>query len=272
MQDAVPVTLGQEFAAYAEHLKESRRRLRQASEALSYVPLGGSAVGTGLNTVKDYDKNAVAEIARLTGLAFRPMRNKFPGVQNVESALEASGAMRGLAVSLCKIADDLRLLSSGPRVGLFEINLPAVQPGSSIMPGKVNPVMAEMLNMVCFQVIGNDTAIEHGVRSSQLELNVMMPMIAWNLNQSITILANACDAFAVRCVDGITVNAERLREFSERSLMLVTALTPVIGYDEAAEVAKQAFKEGKTLKQVLIERRLMDEKAIDKALDPSTMV
>ncbi len=272
MQDAVPVTLGQEFGAYADFINEARRRLSQASDALKYLPLGGSAVGTGLNTVKGYQKNAVAEIAAITGLDFKPMRNKFQGVQNVEAALEASGAMRSLAVALSKIADDLRLLSSGPRIGLAEIRLPAVQPGSSIMPGKVNPVMAEMLNMACFQVLGNDAAIEHGVRSAQLELNVMMPMIAWNLNHSITILTNAVDAFTQRCVEGIEADDERLKFYRDRSLMLVTALTPKIGYNEAADVAKQALKEDKTLKEVLLERGLMDEDEIDEALDPSTMV
>jgi fumarate hydratase, class II len=272
MQDAVPLTLGQEFAAYADFIKEARRRLSQASDALSYLPLGGSAVGTGLNTVPGYTKRVITEISKITGLRFRPMANKFQGIQNVEYALEASNALRSLAVALIKIADDLRLLSSGPRVGLFEISLPAVQPGSSIMPGKVNPVMAEMLNMVCFQVLGNDATIEHSVRSAQLELNVMMPVIAYNLNHAITILSNAIAVFTRDCVEGITVNARRLREYSDRSLMLVTALTPKIGYLEAADVAKEAFKEDTTLKAVLLRRKLMTAKEIDKALNPKSMV
>jgi fumarate hydratase, class II len=272
LQDATPLTLGQEFSGYVHFLKEADRRLEHASEALAYLPLGGTAVGTGINTVPKYDVNAVKELSRLAGLAFHVTPNKFAGQQNVEAALEASAALRSLATALNKISDDFRLLASGPRTGFYEIELPAVQPGSSIMPGKVNPVVAEMMNMVCHQAFGHDATIHHAVRSAQLELNVMMPVIGYNLLQCIRILTTAMDTFAERAVRDLKVNEEMCRFYLDRSLMLVTALTPKIGYLKAAEVAKAAMAENKTLKQVLLEKRLLTEKEIDTLLDPWKML
>lgn len=272
LQDATPLTLGQEFSAYVHFLKEADRRLALASDALSYLPLGGTAVGTGINATPGYDRDAVAEISKLSGLEFRVTPNKFALQQNVEAALEASSAMRSLATALNKVADDFRLLASGPRTGFYEIELPTVQPGSSIMPGKVNPVMAEMLNMVCHQAFGHDATIHHSVRSAQLELNVMMPVIGYNLLQCATILANAMDAFREKAVEGLKVNEAICRQYLDRSLMLVTALTPKIGYLKAAEVAKAAMAENKTLKQVLLEKKLLSEKECDALLDPWKML
>jgi fumarate hydratase, class II len=272
LQDATPITLGQEFSAYVHFLREADRRVAAASEALSFLPLGGTAVGTGINAPPGYDEHAVADIARFTGLEFRVTPNKFAGQQNVEAALEASSALRSLATALNKVADDFRLLASGPRTGFYEIELPAVQPGSSIMPGKVNPVLAEMLNMVCEQAFGHDATIHHAVRSAQLELNVMMPVIGYNLLQSVHILTNAMEAFRARAVAGLKVNEEICRMYLDRSLMLVTALTPKIGYLKAAEVAKEAMAKNKTLKQVLLDKKLLPEKEIDALLDPWKML
>jgi fumarate hydratase class II len=268
MQDAVPMTLGQEFSGYAEAIRNDIQRIQNASQSLLYLPIGGNAIGTGINAHPRFRTCVIREIRKITGVRFRSCRNLFEGIQNLNPALELSASLRGMAITLIKIANDIRLLSSGPRTGFSEINLPAVQPGSSIMPGKVNPVMAEMINMVCFQVIGNDTTIAYATQASQLELNVMMPVIAYNLLFSIEILSNAVNAFTRRCLRGISANVKRCREFAELSTAIATALNPVIGYSQAAEVSKEAYKTGKTVAQVVVEKGILNERQARKLLDP----
>jgi aspartate ammonia-lyase len=268
MQDAVPITLGQEFSGYAEAIRNDIRRIQRASESLLYLPVGGNAVGTGINAHPRFKSYVIREIRKITGIKFRNSRNLFEGIQNVNPALELSASLRGIAVTLIKIANDIRLLSSGPRTGFAEIKLPAVQPGSSIMPGKVNPVMAEMLNMVCFQVIGNDTAITYATQSSQLELNVMMPMIAYNLLFSLEILSNAINAFTEKCLKGIRADKKRCREFAEASLAVATALNPIIGYASAADVSKEAYRTGKTVRQIVIEKGILKKEEAERLLNP----
>ncbi len=271
LMDAVPVTLGQEFSGYAAMIKQNMRRIKNATEAVKELGIGGTAVGTGLNAGSAYSKQVVREINNITGLGFRNADNMFEAMQSTDAILELSASLRSLAASLTKIANDLRLLSSGPSTGLNEIALPAVQPGSSIMPGKVNPVMAEMLNMVCYQVMGNDTTISNATSAGQLELNVMMPVIAYNILNSIEILTNGIDAFTERCVNGIKANEEKCREYLEKNPIAVTALNPYIGYEKAAEVAKRAYGEGKTIRQVVLEMGLLPEDKLDKILDYKKM-
>jgi len=268
LQDAVPMTLGQEFGGYAEAIKNDIFRIKKASDSLLNLPIGGNAVGTGINAHPKFKAYIITEIRKITGIKFRGCRNLFEGIQNVNPALEVSAALRGVAITLIKISNDLRLLSSGPRTGFAEIMLPAVQPGSSIMPGKVNPVMAEMLNMVCFQVIGSDTVIAYSTQASQLELNVMMPVIAYNLLFSIEILSNAINAFTERCLKGIEANIERCKEYAELSTAMATALNPVIGYSAAAEVSKEAYRTGRTVRQVVVEKGILQEKEARQLLDP----
>lgn len=268
IQDAVPMSLGQEFGGYAEAVRNDIVRIQKAAVSLLSLPIGGSAVGTGINVHPLFKTYVIREIRELTGIKFRCSRNLFEGIQNVNPALELSASLRGVSVTLIKIANDIRLLSSGPRTGFAEIKLPAVQPGSSIMPGKVNPVMAEMLNMVCFQVIGNDTAITYAAQASQLELNVMMPVIAFNLLFSLEILSNAVEIFAEKCVRGITADKRRCKEFAERSLALATALNPIIGYSSAAEISKEAYRTGKTVRQIAVEKGILTEQEARRILDP----
>ncbi len=268
MQDAVPIRLGQEFSGYAEAVSNDISRIQNASNELLYLPVGGNAAGTGINAHPAFRRNILREIKNITGMKFRSSRNLFEGIQNVNPALQLSASLRGASITLIKIANDIRLLSSGPRTGFAEIILPAVQPGSSIMPGKVNPVMAEMLNMVCFQVIGNDTTVAFAVQASQLELNVMMPLIAHNLLSSIEILKNGVKAFTVKCVKGIKADVSKCRELAEATLAMATALNPVIGYSAAAEVAKEAYRTGKTVKQIVIEKGILKEKEANRLLDP----
>ncbi|MEW6714096.1 MAG: aspartate ammonia-lyase [Nitrospirota bacterium] len=268
MQDAVPMTLGQEFGGYAEAVGNDINRIQNASNALLCLPVGGNAVGTGINAHKKFKSAVLKEIRKITGIEFKSPLNSFESIQNVMPALEVSASLRGAAVTLTKIANDIRLLSSGPRTGFAEIVLPAVQPGSSIMPGKVNPVMAEMLNMVCYQVIGNDTAIACAVQASQLELNVMKPLIAYNLLFSIEILSRGIDAFTKKCVKGIKADAKRCRELAESTLAMATALNPVIGYAAAAEVSKEAYRTGKTVREVVIEKGILKKREADRLLDP----
>lgn len=271
MQDAVPLTLGQEFSGFAEAVRNDILRIQNASKALLNLPIGGNALGSGINANPGYKKSVLREIRQITGVKFRSCRNLFEGIQNVSPALELSSSLRGGAITLTKIANDIRLLSSGPRTGFAEIRLPAVQPGSSIMPGKVNPVMAEMLNMVCFQVIGNDTAIAYATQASQLELNVMMPLVAHNLLFSIEILSNAVNAFTRKCIDGIEADAERCMKYADATLAMATALNPVIGYTAAAEVSNEAYRTGKTVKQLVIEKGILEEKDADRLLDPGKL-
>lgn len=268
MQDAVPMTLGQEFGGYAVAVGNDINRIQNASNALLYLPVGGNAIGTGINAHKRFKSTVIREIRKITGIEFKSPLNSFESIQNVMPALEVSASLRGAAVTLTKIANDIRLLSSGPRTGFAEIILPAVQPGSSIMPGKVNPVMAEMLNMVCYQVIGNDTTIACAVQASQLELNVMKPLIAHNLLFSIEILARGVDAFAKKCVKGIKADSKRCRELAESTLAMATALNPIIGYAAAAEVSKEAYRTGKTVREVVIEKGILKKKEADRLLDP----
>ncbi|NOZ68095.1 MAG: aspartate ammonia-lyase [Deferribacteres bacterium] len=268
LQDAVPVRLGQEFSGFAEAVKNDMARLQKALDSLLYLPLGGNALGTGINAHPRFRGRVIREIREITGIRFRSCKNLFEGIQNVYPALELSASLRGISITLTKIANDIRLLSSGPRTGFAEIRLPAVQPGSSIMPGKVNPVMAEMLNMVCFQVMGNDTAVACAVQASQLELNVMMPLIAHNLLFSIEILSNGVNAFTEKCVSGISADTKRCREYAEATLAMATALNPVIGYSSAAGVARDAYRTGKTVRQVAVEKGILSERDAGRILDP----
>jgi len=271
LQDAVPITLGQEFSGYAAMVKKGVKRLKVAEDSLREINMGATAVGTGLNAHPDFASTSVREISRITGLSFRLPENPFEAAHNTDAAVEASGALKTVAVGFTKMANDLRLLSSGPRAGLGEIILPPVQPGSSIMPGKVNPVMAEMLNMACFQVMGNDTTISYAGQAGQLELNVMMPVIAYNLLNSLEILTGAVKAFTDRCIKGITADEERCAELADRSMALATALAPKIGYEKAAEVAKKAYSSGKSVKDVALKMGLITEKEAKKLLDPRHM-
>jgi aspartate ammonia-lyase len=271
LQDAVPIRLGQEFGAYATAMQNNRSRILQASEELREIGLGGTAVGTGLNAPGGYRKQVVIELSRITGQKLMATDDYFEAMQSMSPFVALSAALRTLATDTIRIANDLRLLSSGPNTGLSEIRLPAVQPGSSIMPGKVNPVMAEMTDMVCFQVIGNDLAIATAAQAGQLELNVMMPVISLNLNNSLTILTNALTALRTRCIDGITANEERCRWYVEHSASLVTALNPKIGYAKAAEIAKRAIARNKTIRETIEEEGLLTEEELADVLNPRSM-
>ena len=271
LQDAVPIRLGQEFGAYGAAVEHGSTRMASAAFELLEVGLGGSAVGTGLNASPEYRSKVVEELRSITEYDLRAAGDYFAAMQSLAPFVNLSGALRVLAIDLIRIANDLRLLSSGPNTGLAEINLPPVQPGSSIMPGKVNPVMAEMLNMVCFQVIGNDTAIALAAQAGQLELNVMMPVVALNLLTSLRILTNAIAVFRTRCLEGITANRERAEWYAEHSLALVTALSPKIGYAKAAELAKESIKSGKTIRDLLVGDDSFSPAEIDALLDIQSM-
>jgi fumarate hydratase class II len=271
LQDAVPVTLGQEFGSYARMVELGINGLIASMDGLAELNLGGTAVGTGLNTPAGFGEKALSEVNRITDLKFRLAQNPFEATQGAGAILGASSALRSIAVSLVKIANDLRLLSSGPRTGLGEIELPAVQPGSSIMPGKVNPVMAEMLNMACFQVVGNDTAIMMAAQAGQLELNVFTPVMAHNLLGSIEILAGAVESFNEKCLAGITANRERCESLARSSLALTTALVPATGYEKAAKIAYQAYRDNRTIREVVLDLGLMTEAEVDELLDPLSM-
>ncbi len=267
LQDALPITLGQEFSGYAIMIANGIRRLEKVRESLSEVALGGTAVGTGLNAHPKFAEIALKHINEITKLSFRKALNSFEALQSKDSAVEASGAIRTVAVSLMKIANDLRLLSSGPFTGFGEIDLPAVQPGSSAMPGKVNPVIPESVNMVAAQIIGNDTTITIAGQSGQLELNTMMPVLAYDLIQSIELEAAAATVLAEKCIRGITANAKRSKEYAESSLALITAIAPSIGYDIAAKVVKKALKERKTIREVILEEGILTKEKLAKVLD-----
>jgi len=266
LQDAVPMTLGQEFSGYASLISHGIERIEKAKTSLLELPIGGTAVGTGLNAHPDFGRLVVARINEITGFAFRTSKNRFEALQGADAAVEASGALRSVAVSLMKIANDLRLLSSGPTTGLAEIQLPAVQPGSSIMPGKVNPVILEAVNMVSTQVLGNDLAITLAGQSGLLELNTMMPLIAFDLLQSIAIEARAAGLLADNCVNGIIADRKRCLEYAERSYGLATAIAPSIGYDRAAKLVQKAREESKSIRQVMVEEGISREQ-VDRILD-----
>jgi fumarate hydratase class II len=253
-------------------IEHSLRRVKNASANLRELAIGGTAVGTGLNAAPPFAELAVDEINALIGLDFRKAENPFEALQGRDAAVEASGALRGVAVSLMKVGNDLRLLSSGPRTGLAEIMLPPLQPGSSIMPGKVNPVIPEAVCMVAAQVIGNDMAIMVAGQSGLLELNVMMPLIAYDLLQSIELEANAARALAEKCVEGIKADEERCLRLAERSLALITAIAPKIGYDRAAAIAKEAAESDKSIRELILEKGLMTEEEVAEALDLRRLV
>lgn len=267
LQDAVPIRLGQEFSGYAQTVLRHIEWIRSAAYELTEIGLGGSAAGTGLNCHPDYRSNVAVNLAAQTGIEIKPARNYFEAMQSTAPFVKLSGATRNLAQDLSRIANDFRLMASGPKTGLAELLLPALQPGSSIMPGKVNPVMPEMLNMVCFAVIGNDTSILWAAQAGQLELNVMMPLIAYKLPDTLTILTNAVDVFAKSCVEGLKADAERARHYAESSAAVVTALNPILGYMKAAEVVKRSYAENKTVRQVLIEQNLVPAGKLDEILD-----
>jgi fumarate hydratase, class II len=271
LQDATPVRLGQEFGGYARQIELGIQRVKRAQEAMSEVALGGTAVGTGLNCHPKFSAKVMAIISKETGCSFKEAKNHFEAQSAQDALVEASGHLRTLAVSLMKIANDIRWLGSGPRCGLGEINLPETQPGSSIMPGKVNPVIAESVTMVCAQVIGNDVTITVGGQAANFELIVMMPVMAYNLLQSIELLATASHNFAAKCIEGIKANEERCKSLIEESLAMCTALAPEIGYEAAAKLAKEAYKSGKTVRQVAKEQKVLPEKRLAALLDPWRM-
>ena len=271
LQDAVPITLGQEFGGYAACIARAADDVVHAAEGLKELNLGATAVGTGLNAGDDYTARAVANIATLSGLDVAPAANRFRVTQSMGDVLAYSGAMRRLAMELSKVASDLRLLSSGPRAGLGEITLPAVQPGSSIMPGKVNPSVPEMVNQVCFQIYGCDATVCAAAEAGQLELNVMMPVIAWNALHSSTILRNAMNTLRTRTVDGIEADEERCRALLERSTAAATSLSPYIGYARTADIAKAAVATGRSIRELVLERGLMDAQQLDRVLSVEAM-
>jgi fumarate hydratase class II len=270
--DATPLTLGQEFSGYASQLKHSLKAVRNTMEHLSELALGGSAVGTGLNVPKDYDIIVAKHISELTGLPFKTAENKFESLASHDAIVESSGALKTLAVSLMKIANDIRMLGSGPRSGIGELLLPENEPGSSIMPGKVNPTQTEAMTMVCAQVFGNDTAITVGGMFGHFELNVFKPLIITNFLHSARLLGDAALSFNIHCVSGIQANLKRITEHLENSLMLVTALNTHIGYENAAKIAKKAHKEGITLREAAIQLGLVTDEEFSKWVVPSNMV
>ena len=270
LQDAVPITLGQEFSGYASMIAHGIERIERARTSLLELPIGGTAIGTGLNAHPDFGRLVVQRINEITGLEFSLSRNKFEAFQNRDAAVETSGALRSVAVSLMKIANDLRLLSSGPDAGFGEIELPAIQPGSSIMPGKVNPVIPESVNMVCAQVLGNDLTITLAGQSGSLELNTMMPLIAFNLLQSTQLEGNAARLFAAKCIVGIRANRERCLELAERSYASVTAIAPLIGYDRAAQIVSKARDEKRTIRDVMISEGIPRDE-VDRIFDLKRM-
>ena len=272
LQDAVPIRLGQEFSGYARQVQAARERLEAALPGIYELPLGGTAVGTGLNTPPEFARTVVADIARRTGLPFVEARNHFEAQAARDAICFLSGALRTYAVALTKIANDLRWLASGPRCGLGELKMPAVQPGSSIMPGKVNPVIAESLLMVCAQVIGYDATITWCAAAGNFELNVMMPVMAYDLLDSIGLLASASRNFALKLVDGLEADRARMEQYIEQSLALVTSLAPEIGYEKAAALAKDAYASGRTIRAVAAEKSGIPESRLGELLDPRRQV
>jgi aspartate ammonia-lyase len=272
LMDAVPVTLGQEFKAFAAALGHRLEALDGALDGLLPLALGGTAAGTGLNTPAGFREKAIARLSALTGEEFVPIADAREGLQSRAAAGDTSAALRNFAVELNRIANDLRLLASGPATGLDEIRLPAVQPGSSIMPGKVNPSLLECLNMLCFQLIGFDTANTLAVGAGQLDLNVMMPLLAYNLTRGPQLFLNFLPIFRTRCVDGITANAEKCRHYLEESPSVITGLTTKIGYAKAAEVFKEAVARGVRVRTVLIEKKMLTEAELDQAMTPEALL
>jgi len=272
LQDAVPVTIGQEFSAYASALKNATDQLRERQKNLYALALGGTAAGTGANAHPQYKQLAIAELRKMTGFPLKPAKNLFEALQSCMPVQTVSSALKELALELIRIANDLRLLSSGPTTGLAEITLPPVQPGSSIMPGKVNPVMAECLDMVAFQVVGNDLTVAFAVQAGQLDLNVMTPVIMYNVLFSIQILTSYLPVFRRKCVEGIAVNEKRCAQYLEKNPALATFLSPHIGYLEAAKIAKQALEEGRSVKDIALEKGLLTPEELERIFDSKRLL
>jgi aspartate ammonia-lyase len=271
MQDAVPIRLGQEFAAYAVAVRKAIADIRHAGDSLRELGLGGSAVGTGINTHPQYRERAIANLSRISGQKLAPAADMRWAMQSQSCMAQVSAALRNLALEIIRLSHDLRLLSSGPNTGLAEINLPGLQPGSSIMPGKVNPVMPELAAMVSFQVIGNDAAVAYAVQAGQLELNVMMPTMAYNVLQSITIMTNMVKVFTDRCIEGLTANERRCSFYAQATTSLATALNPYIGYAKGAEIVKESIATGRSIIDIAREKKLLTEQEIAEILDPANM-
>ena len=272
LQDATPLTLGQEFSGYQSQLEDCINRIKISLNEIYFLAQGGTAVGTGINTKKNFDKKICREISKLTKISFKPSRNKFAALAAHDSIVNFSGALNTTAVCLLKIANDIRFLGSGPRAGYGELSLPANEPGSSIMPGKVNPTQSEAVTMVCVKVIGNHTGITIAGSQGQFELNVFKPLIAHNILQSIDLISDSSKNFAKYCVRGLKANTDKIKKDLENSLMLVTALAPKIGYDKAARIAKKALKNNSTLKTEIIKSGLMDKKGYEKLVNPKKMI
>lgn len=272
LQDATPITLGQEFSAYTSQVTYSIESVEQALTRIYFLAQGGTAVGTGINCKKTFAEKFANKVAEFTGLPFKTAPNKFEVLASHDALVQFSGVLNTIAVSLMKIANDIRLLGSGPRCGFGELHLPENEPGSSIMPGKVNPTQCEALTMVCAQVMGNNLAVTVAGSSGHLQLNVFKPVIIYNILQSIDLLSSAISSFALHCISGLEANIERINHLRDQSLMLVTALNPHIGYDNAAKIAKKALKEGKTLKESAIELKLLSAEEFDKFVIPEDMV
>ena len=271
LQDATPITLGQEFSGYTQMVKNGVKRIQNAQDFLSELAQGGTAVGTGINTKEEFGSLIAKEISIYTDMSFRESTNHFEAQGAQDAAVEVSGVLKTVAVSLSKIANDIRWLGSGPRAGIGELILPAVQPGSSIMPGKVNPVICEAMIQVCAQVIGNDTAITIGGQGGVFELNLMLPLIAHNLTQSIEILTTGSQMFTNKLVKELKANEDICADYIENSLAMCTSLAPIIGYDRAAEISHKAYESGKTVREIAIEENILTKKELDKILDPASM-
>ncbi len=272
LQDAVPITLGQEFGAYKEVVSRDIKRIKKVLEDIKVVSMGATAIGTGINASQIYEKIITKNLSEITGTRLYKAKDLVDGTQNLDKYTEVSSAIKICAVNLSKIANDLRLMSSGPRAGLGEINLPSKQNGSSIMPGKVNPVIPEVINQIAFNIIGNDVTISMAVEAGQLELNAFEPVIFYNLFESIETLTKGVDTFVNNCVLGITANEERCRYFVENSVGIVTALCPYLGYKESARIAKDAIKTGRSVREIILEERLFDENKLDEILNPREMI
>ena len=271
LQDAVPMTLGQEFSAYAEMLSEDVLRLREAARLICEINMGATAVGTGINAPPEYGASVCKHLEQITGIPFVMAPNLVEATQDAGAFVQVSGVLKRVAIKLSKVCNDLRLLSSGPRAGLGEINLPPMQAGSSIMPGKVNPVIPEVVNQIAFEVIGNDVTVSFAAEAGQLQLNAFLPIIAHSIFKSITHLRNGCITLAERCVRGITANRERLEEHMNRSIGIVTALNPHIGYENASEVAQEALRTGRSVADIVLTRKLLTRKQLDEIMRPEAL-
>jgi aspartate ammonia-lyase len=272
LQDAVPMTLGQEFSAFAHTILEDVERLGEAQALLREINMGATAIGTGITTPHGYAESVRAHLSRITGRDLITAPDLVEATADTGVFVQLSGVLKRCAVKLSKICNDLRLLSSGPRAGLGEINLPPMQPGSSIMPGKVNPVIPEVVNQVCFDIIGGDITVTMAAEAGQLQLNVFEPIIAYRLLRGMIILHRACDVLRVRCVIGITANPERMRQFVEHSIGIVTALVPVLGYETATEIAREALESGRGVYDLVCDKGLMTREDLDRALNPEAML